>query len=223
MTIAETSPTDDGAEAGVSLYAKAAIVLFFVVLFIPGSFYLGVRLTPMRVYLLLMIVPTFLRLLDDPTIRPTSVDALVLIAIAWRCLGILANHGTSETIFVVSLFLETAAGYMLGRAFIQSAADFRFFIKCFFFVLLALSPLAFLEFATNQRIMKDLAGIVLEQNPPPQPAQGMRFGLTRVILAFEHPTVFGAVCAMVFVNALYVFRSAVQHRDRWRSSAFWRC
>lgn len=210
MTIAANpSAAPDAAapsEAGTSLYAKAVIALFFVVLFIPGSFYVGIRLTPMRVYLLLMFVPMILRLLGDPTARPTAVDALVLVTIGWRCLGILANHGTGQMVFAVSLFLETSAGYLLGRAFIRSAADFRFFIRCFLFVLLALTPLVLLEFVTHQRVLKDLAGMVLEQVPSPQPAQGMRFGMTRVILAFEHPTVFGAVCAMAFVNAFYVFR-----------------
>lgn len=193
-------PLREGASAGT----KWAIALFFVVLLIPGSFYIGVRMTPLRLYLLAMAIPTFLRLRADPTIRLTGVDVLIFLAIFWRVVGIFANHGLSELTFALATFSELFLGYLLGRVYVRSAADFRWFFTCFLAGLVFLLPFALLEMITQTRVLRNLWGVVLTQAESPTTAQ-IRFGVMRAITAFEHPTIFGGFCAIGFANFYYLY------------------
>lgn len=197
---AQSAPADEE----TSRYAKWAIAIFFVTLFIPGSFYVGIRMTPYRLYLIAMAIPMILRFRADPTLRVTSVDVLMFLAILWRSLSILVNHQASEIANAGSSFLEVFFGYMLGRVFIRTAADYRFFFKCFLLTLVAFLPFAFLELTTRQRVLKQIWGLVLV-NPPTSMADQIRYGLMRVAVSFDHAIQFGYFCAIGFVNMYYVF------------------
>lgn len=194
----------EASRACVSAGTRWAVALFFVVLLIPGSFYIGVRMTPFRLYLLAMAVPTLLRLRADTTLRLTAVDGLIFLSIFWRVIGIFANHGLDQIVFAFATFAELFLGYLLGRVFIRSAADFRWFFTCFLASLVFLLPFALLEMVTQTRVLRNLWGIVLTQTESPVVAQ-IRFGMMRAITAFEHPTIYGGFCALGFANVYYLY------------------
>ena len=146
-------------------FGRWAIALFFVVIFIPGSFYVGVRMTPFRLYLILMALPMALRFRADPAIRITAVDVLVFLAIFWRSLSLVMVHQTAELLNAGSSFIELFFGYMIGRVFVRTAADYRFFFKCFLVMLAALLPFALIELVTFSRVLRRIFGIVLTQPP----------------------------------------------------------
>jgi hypothetical protein len=205
MTMTSADVEDPPTAAGTSLYAKWAIAIFFVVLFIPGSLHIGIRITPYRLYLILMAAPLILRFREDPGLKITIIDVLVFLAIAWRSLSILAVHQTSEIANAGSSFLELFFGYMLGRVFIRTAADYRFFFKCFLITLVAFLPFALLELTTRQRVLRNLFGIILD-NPPTSTSDQIRFGLMRVQVSFEHAVLFGSFCVIAFANMFYIYR-----------------
>lgn len=190
--------------ASVKPGTRWVIALFFVVLLIPGSFYIGIRMSPYRFFLLVMAVPIFLRLRSDPTIRLTVVDVLVFLSIFWRVVALVGNHGLEEIVFAFATFSELFLGYLLGRAYIRSAADFRWFFNCFLAGLVFLLPFALLEMVTQTRVLRNLWGLILVQAESPVVAQ-IRFGVMRAITAFEHPTIFGGFCAIGFANLYYLY------------------
>lgn len=191
-------------ESGVSRTTKWVIALFFVVLFIPGSINIGIRLDLYRIYLLVMAVPMALRILDDRTFRLHAVDVLVFLAVFWRALSLVANHQMEEVVNAGSVFVELFLGYMLGRVYIRSAADYRYFFTCFLLTLVAFLPFALLEAVLRKRFLSRLAGLILTQ-PPEEFGDQIRFGLMRVQVAFEHALLFGAFCAIGFANLFYIF------------------
>jgi hypothetical protein len=128
-------------EAGTDRFARWAIALFFVALFIPGSFYVGVRMTPYRLLLLALALPMLSRFNNDPTLRVTPVDVLVFLFVFWRSLALVVNHQAAELLNAASSFVELFFGYMFGRVFVRSAADYRFFFTCFLLTLPGLPAL----------------------------------------------------------------------------------
>lgn len=182
-----------------------AIALFFVALFIPGSMQIGVRMTPYRLYLIVMAIPMILRFRTDPTMRITPVDVLMFLATFWRALAILVNHGTAEIANAGASFMELFFGYLLGRTYLRSAADYRFFFRCFLITLAAFLPFALVELVLRRELLRDLFGVVLIQ--PPLDFRGqIRWGMMRVQLSFDHALLFGTFCTMGFANVYYVYR-----------------
>ena len=194
------------AQTGAGAYTKWAIGLFFLVMFIPGSFYIGVRMTPYRLYLILMAVPMVLRFRADPTIRITAVDALVFLAIFWRSLALVMVHQTSEILNAGSSFIELFFGYMIGRVFVRSPADYRFFFRCFLVMLLALLPFALVELVTFSRPLRKIFSVALVQPPEVFIGPHIRFGLMRVQAAFDHALLYGVFCSIGFANMVYLYR-----------------
>ena len=192
-----------GGEAGASRYAKWVIAIFFVTLFIPGYAQIGIRMTPYRLFLILMAIPMVLRIRSDRSLRITSVDVFMFLAILWITLSLVVNHGTARLVYAGSMFLELFCGYLLGRAFIRSEADYRFFFKCLLLTLVAFAPFALLELTGQQRVLRDLASAALAQ-PEITSHDQIRFGLMRVMLSFEHALHFGTFCAIGFANAFYL-------------------
>ncbi len=189
--------------AGVDRATRWVIALFFVTLFIPGSFYMGVRMTPYRLFLIAMAIPMLLRFRNDPTLRITAVDALMFLACAWRSLAVFANHGTSQVAFAGASFMELFFGYLLGRAFVRRAEDYRWFFRCFLAFLFVALPLALLETATRTRVVRDIASGFLLQPDLDLSAQ-IRFGLMRAQLSFDHAILFGTFCALGVANVFYI-------------------
>ncbi|MBP7002996.1 hypothetical protein [Amaricoccus sp.] len=183
---------------------KWVIALFFAALFIPGSINVGIRLDVYRIYLLAMAAPALLQIRNDPTLRINAVDVLVFLAVFWRGAALVANHGTSELINAGSFFLELFIGYVVGRAYIRSAADYRWFFTCFLVTLVAFLPFALVESVLRIRLLSRIAGLVLTQ-PPEEFGDQIRFGLMRVEVAFEHALLFGTFCAIGFANAFYIW------------------
>jgi hypothetical protein len=207
---AEAPAPAEGAAA--DRVTKWVVALFFVTLLIPGSFDMGVRMTPYRLFLIAMAAPALLRCYNDPTLRLTAVDAFVFLACAWRALALIANHGTGEIVFAGASFMELFFGYVLGRAYVRGAADYRWFFRCFIVFLLAALPFALLESVLRTRVIRNVAAVLLTQPPIIESSPQIRFGLMRVQLSFDHALLFGTFCALGFANMYYLHRGHLVRR-----------
>jgi len=206
VTISATAP-DQPASTETSRFVRWAIALFFVTIFIPGSFYLaGVRMTPYRFFLLVMAIPMALRFRADPLMRVGLVDVLMLLATGWRALALLANHGMGEIFNAGSTFMELFCAYLFGRVYLRGPADFRFFFVCFLVTLAAFLPFALVELLASKELLRQIFGMVLEQQATTMRSQDFRLGMMRVQLSFDHAVLFGTFCTMAFANVYYVFR-----------------
>ncbi len=214
------APTPQDRAAGVPEAPEAAtetttaprlLLVFLASLLLPVNFAVaGVGFTPSRVFLLVMVVPLAWRILRDPGNRVTAADLLILGYVGWTSLAIMANHGASRLPFIVSSAVDLFGGYVVGRALVRNAADYRLLFRYFVWALIALAPFALVELLTRRNIIFDVVNIFARA---PNPAgESARLGLFRVQTVFEHYILFGLFCSMGFANVYYI------HLERLRSS-----
>jgi hypothetical protein len=204
-TRADTTEAPPPAET-VDRATKWAIALFFVALFIPGNFEMGVRMSPYRLYLIAMAIPAVLRYRADPTLRLTAVDALMFLACAWRSLSVFANHGMSEIPFAGASFMELFFGYLLGRVYIRNAAAYKYLFQCYLVFLAVSLPFAVLEAVLRRRVLRDIFSVVFFHSERSMDGGQIRFGLLRPLVSFEHALLFGTFCAIGLGNVFYIYK-----------------
>jgi hypothetical protein len=192
--------------AATDRFARWAVALFFVTIFLPGFIQVGVSLPLYRLLLIVLTIPMLLRFRADPTLRINAVDVLVFLAIFWRSLAIVVNHQMDQALNAVSSFIDLFFAYMFGRVFVRNAEEFRYFFRCFLFLLLAILPFALVENVFRQRLLRELSGMFLNMTDGiSDDGSSIRFGLLRAQTAFEHPILFGNFCATAISNVYYAY------------------
>ena len=182
------------AEAGGS----AALMLFVISLFVPGRFAVGpIWLTCFSLFLLVAIIPLALRWVQGKAGPIVAADILFLLFCLWQALAIVAVHGAGRIFYVGNTFIEVAGAYLVGRALIRSAADYRAFFRYFLVCLAVLLPFVLIELVLGNRLVNDLVGHVLLTDDI---KNERRLGLMRVALSFPHPILFGFVCFWAYVS-----------------------
>jgi hypothetical protein len=200
--------------AATDRFARWVVALFFVAAFFPGEFNVGVNLPPYRLLLIVLVVPMLLRFRNDPTLRINAVDVFVFLAIFWRSLAIVVNHQLDQALNAISSFVDLFFAYMLGRVFVRNAEDHRFFFRCFLLLLLAFLPFALVENLFRQRLLRDLAGIVLNQSGGIADfGNAVRFGLLRAMRHSLRQRLFHLLATISEKPRLHRLRG-LRHPDR---------
>lgn len=182
------------------------LLAFFIALLLPFSFTVGgLRLTPLRVFLIFSIVPLFFVLIRQESGRKTWVDLLVILHAIWVLLALAVNHGAQYIDFAGMNAIELIGGYLLGRVLIRSFADFQHFVRIHFATIIVLSPFAIVELMTGKLVIPSFFQPIFETIQRGQSAYG-RLGLERVYSVFDHPILFGLFCSMVIANLLFSTR-----------------
>jgi len=183
------------------------VPIFLLSLTIPLVFYLGAfRLSPYRLFLLLFFIPLFVSWISGAMGKIRLPDVLILGSVLWSGMSLMIHHGVvdgGETAGL--LIIESFGAYLLARKYIRNAQSFRAMVRFLFFLILVFIPFAIGEAITRQPIFLDLTKAVFGGAAvlPPVDA-GVRFGLRRVQMGFDHPILFGAFCAMAIGLAYYV-------------------
>lgn len=182
------------------------LTLFMLAMILPVSVEIaGVRLTPIRVILLLSFIPLVLQLISGRKLRVIATDALLAFFCIWMVLSLLKTEGTDRFAFSVVSGIEVMGGYLLGRFLIRNTADFRLLVRLHLIVMAILFPFALVEFTTGQQFwarILDQVGDVVYRGASSRP----RMGFDRVLAGFEHPILFGVFCSMAFGTLLYIWR-----------------
>lgn len=182
------------------------IILFFIVLIMPAYFYLGsLRLSFLRVFMLIMILPLIFRWLSGRHGGVIAPDVLLLCFSFWAYVAMIRNHGIGvATEFSAIHTVETIGPYLLARIYIRSEEAFRSFVRILLWVILCLLPFALYESLTRTmlitRIFDALPGLLTFPNVNYEP----RMGLFRAQVTFEHPILFGVFCSSALALAWYV-------------------
>jgi hypothetical protein len=92
---------------------------------------------------------------------------------------------------------------MAGRLLIRSAAEYRRFIRYFLTTLLIVMPLAVYELFYSQMPLSNFFGAFF---PTIRKIYELRFGLSRVQVAFPHPILFGLFCSLTIASVYYLYR-----------------
>lgn len=182
------------------------LLLFFLAsLLIPVRIYLGdLLLSPDRIFLLVVFVPLFFRLVGGKAGPIQPVDVMVFLYCVWFGLAMLVYGGADELPFIGITVVEQFGGYLVGRTVVRSQIDYRMFFKYFTYGLIFLLPFVIFEQLTRRLLLSEILGTVFETYRYVNYEQ--RLGLNWVQAVFEHPILYGLFCSIAIANLYYLNR-----------------
>jgi hypothetical protein len=162
------------------------------------------RMSPYRVLLIIMVLPSLLQLLSNRFGTTLLVDWLILFHTIWAMIALLNWEGLAALQTAGIYFIECFGSYIIGRRYIRNADDFHALSRFFTFFVISMLLIAVPETLSGKAFIRDtfkavFGGPTLEFMDP-------RMGLTRVYGPFDHPILFGTFCAWPFSMALFVLR-----------------
>ena len=184
------------------------LVVFFIALLLPISFDLaGIRLSPLRLFVLCALVPLLLLYVQGRAGRKVAADWLFLCFSAWIVLSMVVNHGAGRFPLAIAFASETAACYLLGRMLVRGPKSYARIFSVVAIVLCVLLGPALFELFTGRLIISDMFAPVFDVIQRGVSADKGRLGLNRVYTVFGHPILFGIFCATMVSNFALVLNS----------------
>ena len=181
------------------------VLLFLLCVILPVRFYAGpLLLTNLRILLLLLIVPLGINLLRGRYGPVRVTDWAIGAHLLWQVVALAVTTPESVVAQTGSTGAEFVGGYLVGRAFIRTSAQFYGFARLLAWTLLLVFPLTLFELNTGHSLILDflsaLPGVGTENH---NHMEG-RLGFERVQMTFPHPIHFGlfscSVLSIVFVG-----------------------
>lgn len=179
------------------------VALFLIAVVVPWVFYFGpLRMSAYRIVLLLMLLPCFAMWLSGKAGRMRIADFALLLYAAWAAVSLMVLHGFDVAFQSAGIvFIETLGPYMLARCYIRDADDLYNVVRLLFWIVVALLPLALIEFVSGQNVSRALFALIL---PTFTDAMPSRMGLTRVQSMFDHPILFGVFTGSILALVYFV-------------------
>lgn len=173
------------------------IYLFCVLL--PIGFNLGpLHITTLRLSLMLLIIPLFIGLMLGRYGRFFVTDALFVAYVGWMGVALAVNSPAQMVTQMGSLGVEFLGGYLVGRCFIRSRAQFIALCRWLVMIVLCTAPFAVHETLTGRPLIIE----TLRRLPGLQSVAivniDQRLGLERVQGSFAHPIHYGLFCSVAF-------------------------
>lgn len=178
--------------------------LFYLALIIPPEFSVtlaGIRLSPYRVFLLVMIIPMLLRLLREN--RAFVADYLLAAHALWAALALAIYGGLAVGIESGGIYVvESFGAYLVGRLAVNSAETSRAMLRFMIIVLAVMAAFTLPESITGNHLLREISRAVM--GGAPLPVIEPRLGLHRAFGSFDHPILYGVFAASTFAAAYYV-------------------
>lgn len=180
-------------------------------------------LTALRLLLMVMVIPLTIRLFSGEFGRVYATDWLFVGYLLWTTIALLFNNPDTVIQQFGSTGVEFLGGYVIGRAFVRSKADFTALAMALTLLVIAMMPLALIETLTGRSLLRDvIRAIPILQTVADTPA-GPRdlFGVTleRVQLGFSHPIHFGLFCSVAFSLCVVGLSERLPRARRWIAGA----
>ena len=188
----------DRASASYETNARPFIVLLFLLTVImPVFFFIGpVRLTTMRLFLMIMMVPLIIRLATGRNGGVQIVDLLIIAYPLWTILAMTLNGQIGRWInLLVGEGIDIIGAYLIARVYIRDISSFLYFVRCFLWILLFLVPFAAFESLTRTMPLSIVMDMIPGLNVLPNVNYEPRLGLFRAQTVFAHPILYGVFCS----------------------------
>jgi hypothetical protein len=183
-------------------------LLFCFSMTIPLVIELGsLRMSPYRILLLLMLVPSLIGWLNGKGGKKIPADYFMILFAGWSVLSIFMTMGFAEAYQPAGMFvIETLGAYFLARTTIRDEKTFRSIVKTLIWIAAIMLPFAVAESLLHRPVALQLFSVfgkvVNTTNIDP------RLGLRRAQVVFEHPIIYGVFCSSTFALGFYVFGSS---------------
>lgn len=188
--------------------------IYLLTVVTPVEVALGsVALMPMRVLLMIVIVPMMVNLLSGKYGKLLAVDILFFVHIAWTIVAIGVNNPNRLIENVGSNVVEFLGGYLLARAYIRTPEQFQKLVIALLIMNAALLPFSIPETLNGIAVIPKMV-TSLGLTSVKQVSYAPRMGLQRVQNAFAHPIHYGLFCSVCFSFVLIGLKD--------RISLFWR-
>ncbi len=194
----------------------SAIFLYFLAVVLPSELAVnlfGLALIPVRLVLLMFLVPALIQLSRIRDFRPQAFDYLLIVAIAWMVLALSVNNGVEKGIkYGGSLALEALGAYLIARAYIRNYAQFAQAVGFYFLFVLVAGAVAVPEAFLNIKFVHALASQLTGNPDVAVTSEAGRLGLERATSTFDHPILYGVFCA---TSLGLVWFLNCDRADRW--------
>lgn len=203
MTALPSSSVRETSSHRYNLTAPVALLAFFITIPLLFSFEIaGLRLSPIRIYLLCAFLPTSLALFSRRAGPILAADLTMAGFALWIVVSLLINDGLAQLPNSVMTAIELYGGYLLGRVLIRNPQDFGRMTSIYLGILLILLPLVFIELLTGRIVLNEILGVTSLADA------GQRMGLWRSQSGFEHPILYGLFCSSLAATIFYVYRQS---------------
>lgn len=180
---------DEGITEEKKLPWQIKVFLFTLIVPVESSFQISaLRLTPNRIFLLLLFFPCFKAVFSGHVGPRVKTDWLILLFVFWVILALISNHGLATGLESGGIFLlESLGAYLIGRSLIISEDNFRKFTRTLILIIIGLLIFTIPEALTGYNYLRPSAG-----------HSDQRFGLYRAVGPFEHAILYGVFSASAF-------------------------
>jgi len=170
----------------------------------------GAVFLPYRILLILVFPFAIARLAQSP-VRPSIIDAFVGFGSAWFVVSLMYSTSFSAGVESgVAFALDYGLAYLVGRASLRSAEDFRLLFRYFLPGIVMLTLVLAAESIGHRYLLRPFAAGVFGQ-PAPNLVPVVRMGLLRATGPFPHP-----ILAGIFLSGVMAFAWYVSHNIRTR-------
>jgi hypothetical protein len=190
--------------------------VFYLALIVPLEFSVtvaGLRLSPYRVFLLVMFLPMMLRLLREHRLLPA--DCLIASHAIWAALALGIYGGFAAGLESGGIYvIESLGAYLVGRLAVSSPESSRAMLRFMVIALLVMAVFALPESITGHHFLREVSRAIM--GGAALPVIDPRMGLHRAFGSFDHPILYGVFAASTFAAAYYVL---CKERLQFRSLA----
>ncbi|NJM81626.1 MAG: O-antigen ligase family protein [Tabrizicola sp.] len=220
-----SGPTRATPVAAAKDFAASAIRLpwpvkfYLLMIYLPIEFNAGpMRMTGIRMMLILMIVPMLINLLRGKYGPVIVTDILFFLFCPWAIYTLSINNPDQAISFGGSVAVEFFGGYLLARAYIRSEETFIAMAKGLFFVIFMTLPFALFESQTGRALIPETINklpFFFSLDDFYNELAGVRLGLERAQVIFAHPIHYGLFCSTAFALALMGFKGVYSNAFRY--------
>lgn len=204
----------NGVTGGHSL--SIVTTLYLLMIMTPLVFAVGgIALSPVRVILLILIIPLMINLISGQYGRLRIPDIMLFSYVLWQGVSISYWHGTQAIQFVGSTGIEAIGGYLVARATIRSVADFEALARVYGLFALVTVPFAAYEAFTGHRLILEIFDKIPGTNAYNSSTGEQRLGFYRGQVNFTHTIHYGIFVAMAFSMSFLVVKPYVSPTWGW--------
>lgn len=197
ITVSDAAPISHGDTSRALFFG-----FFFLCILLPVSVSLdGLRITPLRLFLLITIIPYLFRIFTPGAGGASLTDWLMMAFGSWLMVSLTVLHGVERLPYAGINAVEMLGGYLVGRVCIRNAFQHQAFFRVYFRVLLLLLPFVAFELMTGRSLLMDAFGSLVSFGKN----YDQRMGLYRVQAVFPHAILWGLFCSIAIGNLFYIY------------------
>lgn len=195
------------------------VVLYLIALLIPISINIGgLNITPIRLYLMPMIIYLLWGLLGGKYGKLLPVDFFFFFHVFWILVAMGINSPERAVSQFGSVGVEFLGGYLLGRSFIRTPEAFVALCRWIIFLVVCTVPFALWESTTGQPVLINALNKIPGFNPASIPVSEPRLGFSRAQVLFDHPIHYGLFCSVAMSLAFVALKDHSSSIRRYISS-----